>query len=66
MTEYLDLEDLLDTTREAIGADAVVRDYGLLESALAAGMPTRMCTSRPPRCCTVWHATTRRWTQTCD
>ena len=35
MTEYLDLDDLLDIAREAIGGDAVVGDYGLLESALA-------------------------------
>jgi death-on-curing protein len=35
MTEYLDLDDLLDIVREAVGADALVRDYGLLESALA-------------------------------
>ncbi len=33
--EYLDLEDLLDIAREAVGADVVVGDYGLLESALA-------------------------------
>jgi death on curing protein len=35
MTEYLDLDDLLDIARGAVGADAVVGDYGLLESALA-------------------------------
>ncbi|EUA07596.1 death-on-curing family protein [Mycobacterium kansasii 732] len=35
MTEYLDLDDLLDIAREAVGADVVVGDYGLLESALA-------------------------------
>lgn len=35
MTEYLDLDDLLDIVRAAVGADALVRDYGLLESALA-------------------------------
>jgi death-on-curing protein len=35
MTEYLDLEDLLDITRAAVGEEAVVVDYGLLESALA-------------------------------
>jgi death-on-curing protein len=35
VTEYLDLDDLLDIAREAIGGDAVVGDYGLLESALA-------------------------------
>ncbi|KZS59905.1 type II toxin-antitoxin system death-on-curing family toxin [Mycobacterium ostraviense] len=35
MTEYLDLDDLLDIAREAVGADAVVGDYGLLESAQA-------------------------------
>jgi death-on-curing protein len=35
VTEYLDLDDLLDIVREAVGADALVRDYGLLESALA-------------------------------
>jgi death-on-curing protein len=31
----LDLEDLLEIARVAIGKDVVVRDYGLLESALA-------------------------------
>jgi death-on-curing protein len=35
MTEYLDLDDLLDVARRAVGADVVVGDYGLLESALA-------------------------------
>ncbi len=35
MTEYLDLEDLLEIAREAVGQHAVVSDYGLLESALA-------------------------------
>lgn len=35
MTEFLDLEDLLDIAREAVGNDVVVGDYGLLESALA-------------------------------
>ena len=35
MTEYLDVDDLLDIVRAAVGADAVVGDYGLLESALA-------------------------------
>ena len=35
MTEYLDLEDLLEIAREAVGGDVVVGDYGLLESALA-------------------------------
>ncbi|WP_458317212.1 type II toxin-antitoxin system death-on-curing family toxin [Mycolicibacterium brisbanense] len=35
MTEYLDLEDLLEIARRAVGADVKVRDYGLLESALA-------------------------------
>lgn len=35
MTEYLDLEDLLEIARRTIGADVAVRDYGLLESALA-------------------------------
>lgn len=35
MTDYLDLEDLLDIAHEVIGGNAVVRDYGLLESALA-------------------------------
>jgi len=34
MTEYLDLDDLLDIARAAIGGDFVVGDYGLLESAL--------------------------------
>jgi death on curing protein len=35
MTDYLDLEDLLDIARAAIGANPQIRDYGLLESALA-------------------------------
>ncbi|MEZ0350932.1 type II toxin-antitoxin system death-on-curing family toxin [Mycobacterium sp. pR1184] len=35
MTEFLDLEDLLDIARAAVGNDVVVGDYGLLESALA-------------------------------
>jgi death on curing protein len=35
MTEYLDLDDLLDIARKAVGEDAEVGDYGLLESALA-------------------------------
>ena len=34
MTDYLDLEDLLEIARAAVGRDVVVRDYGLLESAL--------------------------------
>ena len=35
MTDYLDLEDLLDVARAAVGGNPEVRDYGLLESALA-------------------------------
>lgn len=35
MIEYLDLEDLLEIARAAVGEDVAVRDYGLLESALA-------------------------------
>lgn len=35
MTEYLDLEDLLVIARRAVGSHVAVRDYGLLESALA-------------------------------
>jgi death-on-curing protein len=35
MTDYLDLDDLLDIAREAVGADVAVGDYGLLDSALA-------------------------------
>jgi death on curing protein len=35
MTEHLELDDLLDIAREAVGANALVGDYGLLESALA-------------------------------
>jgi death on curing protein len=35
MTHYLDLDDLLDIARAAVGEDAVVGDYGLLESARA-------------------------------
>jgi death-on-curing protein len=35
VTEYLDLDDVLDIARAAVGADVIVGDYGLLESALA-------------------------------
>jgi death-on-curing protein len=35
VTEYLDLDDMLEIAREAIGPGVVVGDYGLLESALA-------------------------------
>jgi len=35
MTEYLDLDDLLEIARVAIGEDVAVGDHGLLESALA-------------------------------
>ncbi|AHC24859.1 MULTISPECIES: type II toxin-antitoxin system death-on-curing family toxin [Mycobacteriaceae] len=35
MTEYLDLEDLIEITRRAIDKDVVIRDHGLLESALS-------------------------------
>jgi death-on-curing protein len=35
MIEYLDLDDLLEIARAAIGEDVAVRDYGLLASALA-------------------------------
>jgi death on curing protein len=35
VTEYLDLDDLLVIARLAVGADVAVRDFGLLESALA-------------------------------
>lgn len=35
MTEYLDLDDLMEVARAAVGPDVVVADYGLLESALA-------------------------------
>ena len=35
MIEYLDLDDLLEIARKAIGEDVAVGDYGLLESALA-------------------------------
>jgi death-on-curing protein len=35
LTDYLDLEDLLEIAGEAAAGDVVVRDYGLLESALA-------------------------------
>ena len=34
-SEYLDLDDLLVIGRDAVGGEVVVRDYGLLESALA-------------------------------
>lgn len=35
MIEYLDLDDLMEVARRAVGEDVAVRDYGLLESALA-------------------------------
>jgi death-on-curing protein len=35
MIEYLDLDDLLEIARAAIGEDVAVRDCGLLASALA-------------------------------
>jgi death-on-curing protein len=35
MTAYLDLDDLLEISRQAVAGDVVIRDYGLLESALA-------------------------------
>ena len=35
MIEYLDLDDLLEIARHAVGDDVKVGDYGLLESALA-------------------------------
>ena len=35
MSEYLDLEDLLVVARRAVGGEVLVRDYGLLEAALA-------------------------------
>ncbi|MBX8691179.1 MULTISPECIES: type II toxin-antitoxin system death-on-curing family toxin [Mycobacteriaceae] len=35
MIEYLDLDDLLEFARHAVGEDVKVEDYGLLESALA-------------------------------
>jgi death-on-curing protein len=35
MIEYLDLDDLLEIARAAIGEDVAVREYGLLASALA-------------------------------
>jgi death-on-curing protein len=35
VTDFLDLDDLMEVTRAAVGPDVVVADYGLLESALA-------------------------------
>ena len=35
MTEYLDLEDLIEIATRAIGPDVTILDYGLLESALS-------------------------------
>lgn len=35
MTAYLDLDDLLEIARHAVGGEVMVGDYGLLESALA-------------------------------
>ena len=73
MTEYLDLDDLLEIARQAIAGHIVVGDYGLLESALArprasvsARMSTQICTSKPARCCTPWHGTMHWWMETND
>ena len=38
MTEYLDLDDLLEIGCAAVGRDVAVADYGLLQSALARPM----------------------------
>ena len=35
MIEYLDLDDLVKIARHAVADDVAIRDYGLLESALA-------------------------------
>ena len=35
MTEFLDLDDVLEIARQAVEGDVAVGDYGLLESALA-------------------------------
>ncbi len=35
MTEYFDLEDLIEIATRAIGPDVTILDYGLLESALS-------------------------------
>ncbi len=35
MTEYLELDDLIEVARAAVGREVVVADYGRLESALA-------------------------------
>ncbi len=35
MTEYLELDDLIEVARAAVGREVIVADYGLLESALA-------------------------------
>jgi death on curing protein len=35
MTEFLDLEDLLEIARHAVGEDVSVHDFGLIASALA-------------------------------
>ncbi|MHA3022943.1 type II toxin-antitoxin system death-on-curing family toxin [Mycobacterium sp. BMJ-28] len=35
MTAYLDLEDLIEIARRTLGDDVAVRDYGLLDAALA-------------------------------
>ena len=35
MTEFLDLDDLIEIARAAVGREVVIADYGLLESALA-------------------------------
>jgi death on curing protein len=66
MTEYLDLDDLLDIAHKAVGEGVVVGDFGLLESALA--RPRASVFGQDPypdlhlqaaRCCTPWRGKTR-------
>ena len=68
MIEYLDLEDLVEVARRAVGEDVAVRDHGLLESALARPRASvfgqdayQTCTSRPRRYCNLWLATMHWW-----
>lgn len=70
MTEYLDLEDLLAAAHAAFGRAPEVRDWGLLEAALARPRASVYGQAAYPDlhelqlCCTRWRETMRCWTAT--
>ncbi len=73
MTEYLDLDDVLEIARQAVEADVAVGDYAYLNRPwrgpgpqCSARMPTQICISKPPRCCTPLHGTTHSSMETND